>query len=159
MKPELINLSSTAPATAVLIIRQARELGYKGRFVKTAGGGPKEILEAIDAKDVEGMITILFVDLANPGYRRLADAYKKSVGQDPDEIIVPYYDGARVLLQAIQKAGDIYDTSKVAAAFAKALPMESTQGDTMTLGNQQILTTIYVANVKNGKAVVIGKAQ
>ncbi|SOE90612.1 amino acid/amide ABC transporter substrate-binding protein, HAAT family [Burkholderia sp. YR290] len=165
-KPDLVDLSSTPPATAGLIIRQARELGYKGVFVKTGGAAPKDIVAAAGKDAAEGVINMLYADPSNSGYQRIASEYKKTVGQDPNEIIVAFYDGANVLLHAIQKAGDVDDTTKVAAAFAQALPMQSVQGDTLTLsgktaagGDKQIMTVNYIGMVKGGQPVVIGKVK
>jgi branched-chain amino acid transport system substrate-binding protein len=157
MKPELIDLGTTAPATAGLMIRQARELGYTGKFVKSGGPGWSEIVAAAGAKDTEGLIGILYADPENKAYQRLAAEYKKRMGHDPNEILLPIYDGANVMLRAIQEAGGIDDTSKVAAAFAKVLPIESVQGDKLALGRQQFTTTNYVSVIKNGKPVVLGK--
>lgn len=166
LKPEVIDLGSTPPATAGLIVRQARELGYKGLFIKTGGAGPNEIVAAAGKEAAEGMISILYADRASEGYKRIASEYKKSVGQDPNEILVSFYDGASVLLQAIQKAGDVNDTSKVAAAFSKALPMTSVQGDTLRLGgkatsgaDQQIMSVMYIGVIRNGMPVVVGKTK
>ena len=48
---------TASPATVGLIVRQARELGYKGRFIKTGGPGWQEILDGAGSKEsVEGMI-------------------------------------------------------------------------------------------------------
>ena len=166
LKPEMIDLGSTSPATAGLMVRQARELGYKGLFIKTGGAGPKDIVAAAGKEAAENMVSILYADSKNPGYQRVADAYKKTVGQDPNEIVISFYDATSVLLQAIQKAGDAADTSKVAAAFAKALPMKSAQGDMLTLGGKaasgvdtQIMSTMYIGVIKNGEPVVVGKAK
>jgi branched-chain amino acid transport system substrate-binding protein len=166
LKPEVIDLGSTPPATAGLIVRQARELGYKGLFIKTGGAGPNEIVAAAGKEAAEGMISILYADRASEGYKRIASEYKKSVGQDPNEILVSFYDGASVLLHAIQKAGDVKDTSKVAAAFSKALPMTSVQGDTLRLGgkatsgaDQQIMSVMYIGVIRNGMPVVVGKTK
>ncbi len=166
LKPEIIDLGSTSPATAGLMIRQARELGYKGMFIKTGGAGPKDILAGAGKEAVENMVSVLYADPKNAGYQRIAAAYKKSTGQEPNEIVVPFYDSVNVLLQAIQKAGTASDTTKVAAAFAKALPMTSLQGDQLTLGgkansgaDQQIMSTMYIGVMKNGEPVVVGKAK
>ena len=157
-KPELIDLGSTSPATAGLIIRQARDLGYTGLFVKTGGAGPKDIVAGAGKKAAEGTINLLYADPTNPGYQRIAAAYKKANGQDPNEIIVSFYDGVNVLLHAIQKAGDPNDTTKVAAAFGSALPLTSVQGDEMTYGkNREVLTVDYVGVIKNGEPVIVGK--
>lgn len=156
-KPELIDLGSTSPATAGLIIRQARDLGYAGLFVKTGGAGPKDIVAGAGKQAAEGTINLLYADPANPAYQRIAAVYKKANGQDPNEIIVSFYDGVNVLLHAIQKAGDPEDTSKVAAAFGSALPVTSLQGDVMTFGkSREILTTDYVGVIRDGEPVIIG---
>lgn len=166
IKPELIDLGSTSPATAGLMIRQARELGYKGLFIKTGGAGPKDIVAGAGKEAAENMVSVLYADPKNEGYQRIAAAYKKSVGQDPNEIVVSFYDATHVLLQAIQKSGDANDTTKVAASFAKVLPMKSAQGDMMHLGgkasmgvDQQIMSTMYIGVMKNGEPVVVGKAK
>jgi len=165
MQPELIDLGASSPATAGLIVRQARELGYKGRFVKISGPSSKEIVAAAGKEAAEGLISLLYVDPTKAGYQRIAAAYKDAVGQDPNEMIVTFYDATNVLLHAIQRAGDVRDTGKVAAAFAQALPMPSIQGDELTLGgkatsgvDQQIMTVDYIGIIRNGEPVVVGKA-
>mgnify|MGYP007089526715 CR=1 FL=1 len=63
------------------------------------------------------------------------------------------------LAAAIKKAGDINDTTKVAASFSSVLPMKSLQGDEMTYAPQQIRTYDYVGVMKNGVPVVAGKVR
>ncbi|MFP3606447.1 ABC transporter substrate-binding protein [Paraburkholderia sp. SIMBA_053] len=166
MKPDIIDLGSTPPAVAGLIVRQARELGYDKLFTKSGGSGPRDIVAAAGAKAAEGTINVLYADPSNPGYQRLAAAYKKAKGQDGNEIMVPYYDGLNVLLHAIALSGQIDDTSKVAAAFSRALPMKSVQGDQIRLGgmqyygtNTQLITVNYIGVIRNGAPVAIGKLQ
>ncbi len=160
LKPEMIDLGSTSPATAGLMIRQARELGYKGLFVKTGGAGPRDIVAGAGKEAAENMVSVLYADPKNAGYQRLAAAYRKSIGQEPNEIVVSFYDAVNVLFAAMEKAGTSSDTGKVAAAFGQALPMNSVQGDRMTLGGtQSIMTTMYIGVMKNGEPVVVGKAR
>ena len=96
---------------------------------------------------------MLYADPAEP---RLPGTWspttRKKVGQDPNEIIAPYYDAYNVLLHAIQKAGDVEDTAKVAAAFPQVLPMNSLQGDEMTWAHQQIRTYDYVGVLTDGRS-------
>jgi branched-chain amino acid transport system substrate-binding protein len=165
-KAEIIDLGSTAPATAGLMIRQARELGFKGFFIKSGGAGPKEIVAGAGKEAAEGMVSMLYVDPTNEGYRRIAAEYKKVRGHEPNEMLVNLYDSVNVLFRAIQKAGDVNDTTKVAAAFAQALPTTSVQGDPLSLGgkatagaDQQIMTVTYIAAIRNGQAVVVGKVK
>lgn len=164
MKPDVIELGGTSPATAGLIVRQARELGYDKLFSKTGGAGPKDIVASAGVKAAEGTINMLYADPSNEGFKRIAAAYKSARGQDANEILVPFYDSANVLLAAIQKAGTIDDTAKVVAAFGKALPMKSVQGDELKLGGMknygvdaQIMSVNYIGAIRNGEPVVIGK--
>jgi len=161
LKPDVMDLGSSSPATAGLLIRQARELGYKGLFLKTGGAGPEEIVAVAGKEAAEGMISVLYADPANPGYKKLVDAYQKAKGQSPNAIIVPFYDSAKVLLAAIQKAGDPKDTAKVAAAVAQVLPMKSVLGDELTLagGGRQIATTMYIGEIRNGVPIAVGSAK
>jgi branched-chain amino acid transport system substrate-binding protein len=166
LKPEVIDLGGVPPATTGLMLRQLRELGYKGQIVKTAGPSPKEIVAAAGKEAAEGMIVSLFADPKNEGYQRIVAEYKKAIGQEPNEMVLPSYDGVSVLLRAIQKAGTVTDTAKVAAAFAVALPMPGVLGDELTLGgktvfgsDQQVMSTIYVGAMRDGVPVVLGKTK
>jgi branched-chain amino acid transport system substrate-binding protein len=104
-KPEIIELASTAPATAGLIVRQARELGYKGLFVKNSGAAVADIVSAAGNAGAEGVISLHFADPGTEGYKRLAVQFKKEFKQNPDDLIVVFYDATNSLIQAIQKGG------------------------------------------------------
>ena len=167
INPDLIDLASTPPATCGLIVRQARELGYKGVFVKDNGAAVTEVLDAAGKEGAEGMISQHYADPRDPAFRRLADTYKKDIGLQPDNLIVAYYDGVSAVLRAIQKAGDVSDTAKVSdAIFTKTFPIESVTGGELRLGGNggpgdpnQILTWSYISVVKNGEPVIVGKVR
>lgn len=165
-KPDVIELGGTPPATAGLIVRQARELGYSGLIFKTGGAGPRDIVAAAGAQASEGLINMLYADPNNAGYKRIAAAYEKRTGHAPNEILVAYYDGAKALLAGIAKAGTTEDTAKVAAALSTALPIESAQGDQLKLGGKaaygadlQIETVNYIGVIKGGQPVAIAKTK
>ena len=154
---EIIDLGGTAPPTAGLIIRQARELGYEGKFIKTGGPGPREILEAAGSKElVEGLLFIGYADTSTEGYQRVAAEYTQTHGHEPNEMIAPYYDGVKVLLTAIAKAGDVDDTEKVAASFKEVLPMPSLQGGDLKFGTQQFLSPMFIFEMQDGKPAIAG---
>jgi branched-chain amino acid transport system substrate-binding protein len=164
MKPGIIDLSTSSPATAGLIVRQARELGYKGMFVQTGAGSPEEIVAAAGKEAAEGTVNIVYADATNAGYQRLVAEYKKANTQDPNNIIVSFYDAANILLRAIQKAGDVNDTAKIAASFGQAVPVSSVQGDELTMGGKadigmdhQVMTVNYISVIKNGASTIAGK--
>ena len=82
--PEVIDLGGVPPATTGLMVRQARDLGYKGKFIKTAGPSPKEIVDAAGKDAAEGMLMVLFGDPANPGFQHLASEFRKLGGPGPE---------------------------------------------------------------------------
>ena len=71
--PEIIELAAVAPASAGLLIRQARELGYKGKFTKNSGPAPQEILNAAGKDAAEGMLMLFYGNVSAPGYQHLAE--------------------------------------------------------------------------------------
>ena len=84
LNPDLIDLGSSPPGTAGLLIRQARELGYKGKFLKTGGAGPEEIVAVAGKEASEGLISVLYADPANPGFAKLSAEYEKTEGADAE---------------------------------------------------------------------------
>ena len=165
-KPDIIDLGATPPATTALLIRQAREFGYKGLFFVPGSTSWKEIVNAAGVAGAEGVITILYVDPANEAYKRFAAEYKKSVGQEPNEALAPYTDGINVLIHSIRMSGAVNDTSRFEAGFEKAMPMESMQGEKMTIGGKekygidhQVNAVRYVGVIRNGEPVVVSKIQ
>jgi branched-chain amino acid transport system substrate-binding protein len=165
-QPEIIDLGATAPATAALMIRQVRELGFKGPIFIPGSSAWREILDGAGSAAAEGVINMVYVDPSNEAYRSFAAKYKQAVGQEPNESIAPYTDGVNVLIRAIQASGSADDTSKFDAGFRKALPMKSIQGDTMTIGggmnhgiDNQVAAVRSVGVIRNGQLQVVGKIQ
>ena len=162
--PEIIELCTSSPATAGLFVRQARELGYKGKFVKDTGPAPVDIIEAAGKENAEGLVNIIYADPGTAGYKRVAAEYKRVVGQEPNGMLLSFYDATNVMLRAVQKAGEVNDADKIRAAFAQVLPMNSVLGDPRTYGgtpiygaDNQILTYSYIAVDRDGVPVVVAK--
>lgn len=164
-KPDLLDVGTAPPASAGLIVRQARELGYKGTIVKIGGSGPRQIVEGAGKEAAEGVINYIPADEQNPAYQRLAADYKKMSGNDMNPLLVNWYDGAYILMGAIQQAGTVSDTDKVRQAFPKVLPYKSVLGGTIKLGGKELyginnafLTPNYIGVIKNGDVVAVGTA-
>ena len=114
----------------------------------------------------EGILINMFADRSNEGFKAIAARYKQAIGQDPNDILVQNYDGMRVFFRAIELSGDPNDTAKIMAAFPKALPMKSVQGDDLTWGGKatigadlQVMSTEYVGVIRDGQPVVLGLAK
>ncbi|MFW8566284.1 ABC transporter substrate-binding protein [Orrella sp. 11846] len=164
-KPDLIELGVTPPGSAALFVRQAREMGFKGLIFMSGGSGPDHVIKTA-GEDAEGLITMMFGDPENEGWKELEAVYKERNNHQPNMIIVPYYDGPNVLLHAIQKAGGANDVDKVLKAMPETFPVKALQGDDLILGGeksigvpQQINTVNYIAVVKDGVPVIQGKTE
>lgn len=165
-KPDIIELGTSPPATAGLIVRQARELGYQGRFIKIGGPGPRDIVTGAGAANAEGVLNFLLADRSSENYKRLAEEYRKRNGHEVNEIMFPFYDAARILFAAMQKAGTVADADKVRQAIPQVMPFKSVFGADLTLSGKQnygadtqIVTTSYVGEIRKGEPVVLGIAK
>lgn len=165
LNPDIIELGTSTPATSGLIVRQAREMGYKGRFIKNGGPGPLDIVAAAGKEAAEGVAQYVMADGTNPGYMGVAAAFKKLKGFEPNETFISYYEASRVVTAAMQKAGTVTDSDKVQQAIAQVMPFKTSMGGTIVLGgkesygsNNQFITPAYVAEIRDGKPVVVGVA-
>jgi branched-chain amino acid transport system substrate-binding protein len=132
-KPDLLDIGTTAPAQAALIVRQARELGFKGTVFSPGLSVLNEIIKGAGTEVAEGSLGQLSVDPDNDGYKKFAGEYKKLVGQEPNEALAPYSNGILILIHAIQMSGAAGDTSKFEEGWKKTFPMTSIQGDEIAM--------------------------
>lgn len=162
-KPDIIETGSVPAATQGLIIRQARELGFKGQFVNLGGPGVPLIVGAAGKEFAEGLITYAAADTSTKAFKDLEAQYAKVLKPPMNEFAVYFYDGARMLLAAIQAAGTVDDTDKVRAALEKVPPFKGIQGTIRWGGmkdygsNHQILTPIFIGVIKNGEQAILGR--
>lgn len=160
--PDFIDLGPTANATAGLVVRQARELGYAGQFTMTGGSGAMGVVAAAGPEAAAGLIHMIYADPANKAYEALAQRYRDDIGQSPNEVIVPFYDAARALIKAIEISGTPDNPEHVREVFHEAFPLTSLQGEELSFGGKdtlgvdaQILTTSYIARIENGVPVAV----
>jgi branched-chain amino acid transport system substrate-binding protein len=165
-KPDLVDLCTTAPAQAALLVRQLREFGFKGPIAVTGATAWKEIIAGAGKDAANGVINVLNVDPKNAVYNAFAAEFTKVVGQEPNDMMAGYSDGMKVMLQAIAASGSTTDTTKFEEGFAKGAPYISAQGEPMGVGGKekygldhQVQYWRYLAEIRNGEPVVIGKFQ
>lgn len=162
-KPDIIELGTTPPGTAGLVIRQARELGFKGQFVKIGGPGVPQIVAAAGKEFAEGLICYAAADVTTKNYKELEAKYAKVLKPPMNEFVVYFYDAVQMLLNAVQAAGSVDDTDKIRTALEKESPYKGLQGTIRWGGmkaygvNHQILTPTFIGMIKNGEQVIIGQ--
>ena len=163
--PDIFELGSIPSATAGLVVRQARELGFKGQFVKIGGPGVPQLVAAAGKEFAEGLIGYTAADVTKKYYKDLEAQYAKVLKPPMGEFVVYFYDQVQMLLNAIQTAGTVDDTDKIAAALEKQSPYKGVQGTIRWGGmksygsNHQILTPVYIGTIKNGEQEIIGRME
>lgn len=134
------------------IIKQARELGLN---VPVVGGdgwdSPKlsEIAGAAALKDAY-FTNHYSADSENPASKAFVEAYKKAYKQSPDAPAVLGYDGANLMMMAIEKAG-AYDSAKITAALAQTKDFDAASGKTSLDANHDAVKSAVIIGFTDGK--------
>jgi len=119
--PDLIVLSGVAPADAPLLIKAARELGYKG-LLSTETAQDIKILNEVAGQYAEGFISVggaSTPEIQSDYMKKFVERYKKVAGEWNDEAGTKVY-ALQMILYTLQKAGKSALTD--VEAFKKAIP-------------------------------------
>ncbi len=119
--PDLIVLSGVAPADAPLLIKAARELGYKG-LLSTETAQDIKILNEVAGKYAEGFISVggaSTPEIQSDYMKKFVERYKKVAGEWNDEAGTKVY-ALQMIIYTLQKAGKAALTD--VEAFKKAIP-------------------------------------
>jgi branched-chain amino acid transport system substrate-binding protein len=162
-KPDLFVLSGVAPATTPLLIKAARELGYKG-LLSTETAQDIKILNEGAGKYAEGFVSVggaSTPEIRSAYMERFVEEYTKVAGGWEDEAGTKVY-ALEMILHTIAKAGPqaISDTSAYKAAinsFAMTNPFLKSPtalkyvGEDYFQQKRQIGVPMVVNEVKDGK--------
>ena len=157
---DLFDLNANPPGEAGLLIKQAREIGYRNPIVQSGGAGIDEIIDIAGAA-AEGFIKYDSFDDQAPGSKRILDAYAKKYTGPMSSVAPNYYNATMILAEAIRRANSL-DTDKVRDEMEKLAGWESPIfGEVVWTGkedygvNHQILLPFYLKQVENGKSRTI----
>lgn len=132
---DVIDFGPTPPTQYAVIVRQARQLGYKGTFVFPDTVDMTTLLESASAKDVAGSVTSpAWENLKTAPGRHFAAEAKKRVGE-VQGWTAQAYDNLFLLKAAIEKAGTV-DTEKVADTLSQ-VSIEGALGDVRYGGEKE----------------------
>ncbi|MBV7482146.1 ABC transporter substrate-binding protein [Bordetella sp. BOR01] len=160
---DAIDLDGNAPATAGLIVKQARELGFKGLIIRSGGPATPEIVKVAGTQATEGMVVYAPIDPSNKAVSDYAERYRLAHNKPMNGFSPSYYDSANMLFQAISTAGTVTDTKKIADALAAMRDYKGILGTLNWTGKEaygidrQVAMPFYVAEVHAGKEVIVAK--
>jgi branched-chain amino acid transport system substrate-binding protein len=167
LKPDFLSFAGTPPNIVGLVIKQARELGYKGRFIHASVCSPSVVGPIAGWENIEGMLTgSMTVEGANipATIKKVHSDWVAKFGQENEG---GFYDGIvqypliDVLCQGVEKANSL-DPDKVVAALENLGEMNTAFGKARWGGmktynnNHQLLLPVWITQVRNKKLVLLG---
>jgi len=160
---DVFELDGNSPQTAGLLVKQLRELGFKGPIIRTGGDATADLLKIAGKEATENVYVHQPINsnaAAIQDYTKRFEAKYKI----PLNGFSPYfYANLQMLFAAIQKAGTVTDTDKVRTVLSGQKDFETVLGKVNWMGqaqwksNQQFDAPYYVALIKGGAAHVVAK--
>jgi branched-chain amino acid transport system substrate-binding protein len=164
--PDVIDMTGAPPGDQALIVKQARELGYKGKTFSATTMDPPQFCKIAGAQNAEGHISNthdLLGAFNTDAQKKYVDAYLALHGKPFDPVTPKYTLYLDILVQAIEKAGSV-DPTKVKEIMEKTEEWNSIYGKAHFAGKDyygikhQIVTPVYISEIINGKLVNKGMA-
>lgn len=157
---DAIELNINAPASAGLIVKQARELGFTGPIFRTGGPATQDIVNVAGVEATEGMMVHALVDPNLESTKAYIDKYAAAYGTAVNGFSPAFYDATRMMLEAVSRAGSVEDTAKVASELENITDFDGATGTLSWVGmetygaNHQVSSPFYVAEVVAGVEVI-----
>lgn len=156
-KPDVLLVGGASEPTA-LVIKQARELGFKGGFVIIDQAKLDEIAKVTGGYGLlEGAIGLLpVVDDSSAAMKAFVERYRKlHPGRDPSTEVTLGYTGARATAQAMQAASSTTDAAAIRAQLDAAMkamaPAANPHALTGVDARGNSLGSLPVAVIEGGK--------
>lgn len=134
------------------IIKQARELGMDLPIVGGDGWDSPKLAEIAGAAPLNNTFFTNHYspDDTSPASKAFVDSYVKAYNQKPDAPAVLGYDGARLMIDAISRAGAV-EGAKVAKALAATKNYKAVTGDTSLNETHDAVKSAVIIEFKDGK--------
>jgi branched-chain amino acid transport system substrate-binding protein len=136
---------------AGLIARQARSLGLQSVLLGADGWDSPKLAE-IGGAAVEGSYfsNHYSVDDPSPAVRKFVDTYKQAYGAEPDSIAALSYDAARLVADAIRRAGST-EGKRVRDALASTKDFPGVTGNITMDADRNPVKLPVILKVVNGR--------
>lgn len=160
---ELLELDGNAPGEAGLMVKQARQLGFKGVIIQTGGPGLEEILR-VAGPFAEGFLSYDLFDPNDPAMQGYVKGYRAKWEGPIPGISVMYYNAMRILHEAFKKANSV-DVEKVREALENLEGTPTIFGPVRWTGkerygiNHQLLHSFFISEIKDGKIQVKARVE
>jgi branched-chain amino acid transport system substrate-binding protein len=156
MTADALEIGGNSPTTAGLILKQARELGYRGPVFVTGGDVAAEAVKVAGKEAAEGVYVHLPIDTGLPDTAAYVARFKAKNGPNMNGFSPFFYAGLQMLFTAMQKAGTVEDTTKIATTLEGLSDVPTAMGRAGWTGEKQygikhqIDLPFYVGQIKDG---------
>jgi branched-chain amino acid transport system substrate-binding protein len=156
---DVFDINFNAPGEAGLLVKQARQAGFRKPIIQVGGPSVPEIIE-VAGPLAEGFISYEMYDFDAPRAQGFVKAYRAKYGEGIINAQTPaFYNATKILFEALGRAGTL-DTEKVRDAVEKLEGYDSgVYGPLKWTGmeqygvNHQINLPFFIVEVKGGKPV------
>jgi branched-chain amino acid transport system substrate-binding protein len=154
-EPDAIVLTTVCQPSAI-VIKQARELGFKGPFINSAACSGEELIKLLPAEQIEGTLFELGAwGLGDSEIVAFKKKYEETFKITPQLIAGLGFDGTRWLIKSVEGAGTVEDATKIRAAMPAALAGLKNMFNMANLDDKgDIDFPMYVGVTTNGKISV-----
>jgi branched-chain amino acid transport system substrate-binding protein len=159
---DLFDLNSNSPGDAGLMLKQARQAGYKGLIWEVGGPAVAEIM-AVAGPLAEGFQSLEVFDFTSPAGAKFVDDYHKRWAGVINAQAPLWYNTAKILFEAVHRAGST-DVEKVRDAMLTTEGYDAGIIGPVVWGGQanygvdhQLLVPFWIAGVQDGKEVMLAK--
>lgn len=164
LNPDALTTDAAPPAEVALIVKQVRQLGYKGMLMNETQTDANT-LNDIAGQYAEGFLTQGDVDPNSPvAPPQMKQFYKAFISKYPPEewklLSIMAWDNLSILLQAIQAANTL-DPTTVAELMPKLTydtnwgPVKFGGEKTYDGWNHQLLIPVWLTQMRGGKSVFL----
>lgn len=157
-KPDVLFIGGASEPTA-LVVKQARELGFKGGFIIMDQAKLDEMYKVTNSWEMlEGSVGVVpLVNYGTPGTESYVERYRKVYNKDPGSEAGMNYFATYAVIEAMKHAGTTTDAYKIRENFAKALQTLPTDYNLYEMTDIDegggLLGQMNVATVIDGKVV------
>src|SRR5262249_51985823 len=164
-KPDMLDVAAAPAGEGGPILKQARELGFKGAKGWTAGTNPFTIIGVAGKEAAEGVWSPTNInvksDFVGATVRRFGEEYEKRYKEVPGVIAVANYAAFDVITKAMQDARSL-ETDRVLTALTQK-PFDTVWGKLVLGGkdtygiDRQFLYPMVISEIRDGKVVDIAQ--
>ena len=157
---EIFELDGNSPGDSGLMLKQARQIGYRGVIIQIGGPAIDEIV-AVAGPLAEGFLSYDMFDFTAPNAKSFVEAYRAKYGKDTiiNAQTPAFYNATKVMMEAIRRAGSL-DTKAVRDQLEKIEGFDAGIYGPVVWGGKkqygvehQMLLPFLISEVKGGKPV------